>query len=164
MSRTAVRAIILGSLVLRWVTSGIDNSRNYMHYDGETIFHREERINGTRYIVFFSPRPRSRRVESFYVQFNEKETNLKNLMQKKFESMADMIRTVEQSLNGFKGLVDVKYGRESLPSFIPLSTRQYSAERIGWVIPYSSQTQDFLLKMFSRYIRRRIKWRKRSLI
>ena len=43
-----------------------------MQYDEETIFHREERIAGTRYVVYFSPRLRSRRLESFYAQLNDR--------------------------------------------------------------------------------------------
>ncbi|MGC8699342.1 MAG: IS1634 family transposase, partial [Candidatus Acidifodinimicrobium sp.] len=88
----------------------MDNSRNYMQYDGETIFHREERIGGTRYIVFFSPRLRSRKMESFYTQLDEKESQLKELMNKSFDSKADMIKTVEYVLNGFRTFIDVNYG------------------------------------------------------
>ena len=68
----------------------IDNSRNYMQYEGETVFHRGERIGGTRYIVFFSPRLRSRKLESFYAQLDEKESQLKELMKRSFDSRADM--------------------------------------------------------------------------
>ncbi|MGC8618883.1 MAG: hypothetical protein ACP5UZ_09190, partial [Thermoplasmata archaeon] len=32
----------------------IENSRNYFQYDDETIFLKEKRINGYKYIVFFS--------------------------------------------------------------------------------------------------------------
>ncbi|MGC9123913.1 MAG: hypothetical protein ACP5IB_07615 [Thermoplasmata archaeon] len=77
----------------------MDNSRNYMQYDGETIFHREDRIGGTRYIVFFSPRLRLRKMESFYTQIDEKESQLKELMNKSLDSKADMIKTVEYVLN-----------------------------------------------------------------
>ena len=34
----------------------IENSRNYMQCGDETTFHGEERIRGTRYMVYLSPR------------------------------------------------------------------------------------------------------------
>jgi transposase len=88
----------------------MDNSRNYMQYDGETIFHREESIGGTRYIVFFSTMLRLRKMESFYTQLDKKESQLKELINKSFDSKADMIKTVEYVLNGFRTFFDVNYG------------------------------------------------------
>ena len=49
----------------------IENSRNYMQYQSETIFSREERMRGKRYIVYFSPRLRSQRLESFFSRTEE---------------------------------------------------------------------------------------------
>ena len=118
----------------------IDNSRNYMQYGEETIFHREERIAGTRYIVYFSPRLRSRRLESFYAQLNDRETHLKDLMKKKFDSSADMVRTVEYSLNGFRGLMDVEYGKESLTFKYSLKHKaiQRKTNRMGYTILFTN--------------------------
>jgi hypothetical protein len=62
-----------------------------LQYGEETIFHTEERIRGARYILYFSPRLRSIRLESFYTQLNEKESILKDLMKKKFDSPSDMV-------------------------------------------------------------------------
>ena len=81
-----------------------------MQYGEETIFHREERIADTRFIVYFSPRLRSRRLESFHAQLNDREAQLKDLMKKKFVSSADMVKTVEYAINGFRGLVEISYG------------------------------------------------------
>ena len=49
----------------------IENSRNYIQYQSETIFSREERIRGKRYIVYFSPSVRSQRLESFFSRTEE---------------------------------------------------------------------------------------------
>ena len=43
-------------------SAGIENSRNYFQYGNEIVFHREERIRGTRYMIYFSPRLRSQRL------------------------------------------------------------------------------------------------------
>ncbi|MGC8618880.1 MAG: hypothetical protein ACP5UZ_09175, partial [Thermoplasmata archaeon] len=54
----------------------IENSRNYFQYDDETIFLKEKRMNGLRYVVYFSPRLRTRRIENFYYSLSEMEKNL----------------------------------------------------------------------------------------
>ncbi|MGC8618624.1 MAG: hypothetical protein ACP5UZ_07840 [Thermoplasmata archaeon] len=87
----------------------IENQRNFFQYDDETIFLKEKRVNGYRYIMFFSPRLRKRRIESFYYDLSEMEKNLDVLKRKKFHSQSDMAKTVEEELKGFSNLVDVKY-------------------------------------------------------
>ena len=87
----------------------IENSRNYFQYGDETIFLKEKRVNGYRYVVFFSPRLRTRRLESFYYNISEKEKNLDVLKGKRFQSQSDLTRTVEEELKGFLNLVNVKY-------------------------------------------------------
>ncbi len=69
----------------------IENSRNYIQYQSETIFSREERIRGKRHIVYFSPRLRSQRLESFYSQLAEKEAFLNDMIKRKgFRSQRDI--------------------------------------------------------------------------
>ena len=118
----------------------IDNSRNYMQYGEEAIFHKEERIGGTRYMVYFSPRLRSRRLESFYAQLNEKESILKDLMKKKFDSPADMVRTVEYSLNGFRGLVEISYGNgpDNFTYSLKHKAIQRRTNRMGYTILFTN--------------------------
>ena len=118
----------------------IDNSRNYMQYGEETVFHREERVAGTRYIVFFSPRLRSRRLESFYSQLNEKESILRDLMKRKFDSHADMVRTVEYSLNGFRSLVEISYekGPNNFTYSLKHKAIQRKTNRMGYTILFTN--------------------------
>jgi hypothetical protein len=49
-------------------------------------------------------------MESFYTQLDEKESQLKELINKSFDSKADMIKIVEYVLNGFRTFFDVNYG------------------------------------------------------
>ena len=114
----------------------IDKSRNYMQYGEETIFHKEERVGGTRYIVYFSPRLRSRRLESFYAQLNDRESILKDLMRKKFDSSADMVRTVEYSLNDFRGLVEISHGNgpDNFTYSLKHKAIQRKTNRMGYTI------------------------------
>ena len=76
------------SRIVHWYNNErMHSSLNYLtprdYYRGnpdELLYIREERIGGIRYIVFFSPRLRSRKLESFYAQLDEKESQLKELM------------------------------------------------------------------------------------
>ena len=77
----------------------IENSSNYIQYDDETIFLKERRVQGLRYVVFFFPRLRTRRFESFYYNFSEMEKNLDALKGKRFQPQSDLTRTVEEELN-----------------------------------------------------------------
>ena len=44
----------------------IENSRNYIQYRDETVFHMEYRVDSIRYIVYFSSRGRAERIQAFY--------------------------------------------------------------------------------------------------
>ena len=47
-------------------SSEIENSRNYLQYGEETIFHKSFMINKMRYIVYYSAKRKAERIESFY--------------------------------------------------------------------------------------------------
>ncbi|MGC8515128.1 MAG: IS1634 family transposase [Thermoplasmata archaeon] len=114
----------------------IDNSRNYMQYGNETIFYREERIHGTRYIVYFSPRLRSRRIESFFAQLSERETGLKELGKTRFKTQQDLIGSVESALKGFRRLIDVQYDKKKLSFSYSLRHKaiQRRNNRLGYTV------------------------------
>ncbi|MGC8617758.1 MAG: hypothetical protein ACP5UZ_03320, partial [Thermoplasmata archaeon] len=114
----------------------IENSRNFFQYDDETIFLREKRINGYRYVVFFSPRLRTRRLESFYYNLSEMEKNLDVLRGKKFQSQSDMAKTVEEELKGFSNLVDVKYDFNDMKFSYELKHKaiQRKTNRFGYTV------------------------------
>ena len=129
----------------------IDNSRNYMQHEGETVFHRDERIGGIRYLVFFSPRLRSRKLESFYAQLDEKESQLKELMKRRFDSRADMMRTVEYSLNGFRTFFDLSYGSSDKFTYtLKHKARQRRTNRMGFTILFTNTRlqQDEVLRIY----------------
>ena len=129
---------------------GIENSRNYLQYGDETIFHREERIGGTRYLAYYSPRLRSQRLESFYSQLSEREAMLSDLMKRKFISQRDRIATVESSLKGFRNLMDIRYSDNGFTYELKHKAIQRRTNRFGYTILFTN-TQfpaDFILKTY----------------
>ena len=114
----------------------IENSRNYFQYGDETIFLKEKRVNGYRYVVFFSPRLRTRRLESFYYTLSEREKNLDVLKGKRFQSQSDMAKTVEEELKGFSNLVDVKYDFNEMTFSYQLKHKaiQRKTNRFGYTV------------------------------
>jgi len=66
-------------------------------------------MHGLRYILFFSPRLRTKKIESFCYTLPQKEKNLDVLKGKSFHSSKDMVKSVEEELNGFNSLVELKY-------------------------------------------------------
>ncbi len=114
----------------------IENSRNYFQYHEETVFLNEKRIHGIRYIVFFSPRLRTRKLESFYHRLSEKEQILNELMGRKFDSPADMIRSVEKELRGFRNLIEIVNEKDSTKFSYTLKHKaiQRRTNRFGFTI------------------------------
>ena len=114
----------------------IENSRNYFQYHEETVFISEKRINGIRYIAFFSPRLRARKLESFYHRLSERETSLKELMVGKFDSHADMIRSVEKEIRGFRNLIEIVSEKDSMKFSYTLKHKaiQRRTNRFGFTV------------------------------
>ena len=128
----------------------IENSRNYIQYEGETIFHTEKRINGTRYIVYFSPRLRSQRLESFYAQLAEKEALLSELRKKEFHSQRDLISTIESGLKGFRNLVDIQYADLTFTHSLKHKAIQRRTNRLGYTILFTNTqfTANDILRIY----------------
>ncbi len=111
----------------------------------------KERIGGIRYIVFFSPRLRSRKLESFYAQLDEKESQLKELMKRRFDSRADMMRTVEYSLNWFRTFFDIRYGSSDKFTYtLKHKAMQRKANRMGFIVLLTNTRlqQDKVLRIY----------------
>ena len=103
---------IHGSMIQE--SKDIENSKNYFQYHDETIFIGEKRLGGIRYIIFFSPRLRTRKLESFYNKLSVLETILKDLKESKFGTPADMARSVEKELTGFRKIVEITYEKDAM--------------------------------------------------
>ncbi len=128
----------------------IENSRNYFQHGDETIFHREERIRGTRYVIYYSPRLRSQRLESFYSQLSEREATISDLMKRRFRSQRDRIATVESALKGFRNLMDIQYSENGFTYELKHKAIQRKTNRFGYTILFTN-TQfpaDFILKTY----------------
>ena len=132
------------------VESGrMDSSRNYFQYNGETVFLREKKVHGHRYIVYFSPRLRSTKLESFYSRLSDMEDSLKVLREKRFSSSADMMRTVSEHINGFGNLIEVSYDRDALTLSYELRHKaiQRKTNKFGYSILFTNTSinaQDIL--------------------
>ena len=96
---------------------------------------REERIRGTRYMVYFSPRLRSQSLESFYSQLSEREATLSELMKRKFRSQRDRMATVESALKGFRNLMDIQYSDDGFTYELKHKAIQRRTNRFGYTIP-----------------------------
>jgi len=114
----------------------MENSRNYFQYGDETVFLREKRMHGLRYILFFSPRLRTKKLESFYYTLSEKEKNLDVLKGKSFHSSKDMVKSVEEELNGFNSLVELKYDFKGMKFSYGLKHKaiQRRTNRFGYTV------------------------------
>jgi hypothetical protein len=55
-------------------------SGNYFQYNEETVFLREKMLKGIQYIVFFSLRLGTGKLESFYHRLSEREMELNDLI------------------------------------------------------------------------------------
>ena len=117
----------------------IENSRNYIQYGEERIFHTEERIRGKRYIVYSSPRLRSQRLESFYSQLAEKEAFLNDMMRRKgFRSQRDIIGTIESGLKGFMNLVDIRYSGLTFTYSLKHNAIQRRTNTFGYTVLFTN--------------------------
>ncbi len=130
-------------------SEGMDSSRNYFQHNGETIFVREKSVRGIRYVVYFSPRLRSSKLESFYSRLSEMEGSLNILKEKKFDSPMDMMRTVGEQIKGFGNLIDVAYDRDAITFSYELKHKaiQRRTNKFGYSILFTNSSiraQDIL--------------------
>ena len=115
-------------------SSGIENSRNYMQYGEDTIFHRSFMINRMSYIVYYSARRKAESIESFYSRLSEAENRLKGMMAVKFSSRNDMIRSVTGSVRGMGRYITLKFTGSTLTYSLKHRTIQSHTSRMGFFI------------------------------
>jgi hypothetical protein len=65
---------------------GVENSRNYIPSGNDTIFHMDHSVEGTRYIVFFSPKMRAEKIQAFYAGLSGMERDLHEMQDQEFNS------------------------------------------------------------------------------
>ncbi len=115
-------------------SSGIENSKNYMRYGDETIFHRSFTINRMRYIVYYSAKRKAERMESFYTKLSEAENRLKHMMNVKFNSRNDMIRSVTESTRGMGRYISIKFAGSSFTYSLKHKSIQSHTSRMGFFV------------------------------
>ena len=101
-------------------------------------------------MIYFSPRLRSQRLESFYAQLSEREATLSDLMGRRFRSQRDRIATVESALKGFRNLMDVQYSDNGFTYELKHKAVQRKTNRFGYAILFTNTQfySDIILKTY----------------
>ena len=131
-------------------SSEIENSRNYLQYGEETIFHKSFMINKMRYIVYYSAKRKAERIESFYSKLSETENRLKGMISVKFNSRSDMIRSVTALVNGMGKYLSLKFSGSSFTYSLKHRTIQSHTSRMGSFVLVTNTMidEEDLLKMY----------------
>jgi transposase len=131
-------------------SSGIENPGNYMQYGEETIFHKSFTVNRMRYIVYYSAKRKAERIESFYSKLSEAENTLKGMMNVKFASRNDMIRSVTASINGIGRYISVRYSGSSFTYSLKRKTIQTHTSRMGFFVLLTNTmiSEEDILKIY----------------
>jgi len=128
------------------------NSRNYFQYGDETVFLREKRMHGFRYILFFPPYLRTNKLESFYYALSKNEKSLDVFKGKSFRSSKDMVKSVEEELNGLDNFVELQYDSKCMKFSYKLKhkpiQRKTSLFCYTTLITNRSTAANELLKMY----------------
>ena len=133
-------------------SSGIENSRNYMQYGEETVFHKSFMINRMRYIVYYSAKRKAERIESFYSKLSEAENTLNNMSAMKYSSRNDMIRSVTASVKGMGRYVSLKFSGTSFTYSLKHKTIQSHTSRMGFFVLLTNTmiSEEDMLKIYRR--------------
>ena len=115
-------------------SSGIENSRNYMQYGEDTIFHRSFMMDNMRYIVYYSAMRKAESIESFYSRLSEAEKRLRGMMAVKFSSRNDMIRSVTESVRGMGRYITLKFTGSTFTYSLKHRAIQSHTSRMGFFI------------------------------
>ena len=131
-------------------SSGIENPGNYMQYSEEMIFHKSFTVNRMRYIVYYSAKRKAERIESFYSKLSEAENTLKGMMNVKFASRNDMIRSVTASINGIGRYISVRYSGSSFTYSLKHKTIQTHTSRMGFFVLLTNTmiSEEDILKIY----------------
>ena len=133
-------------------SSGIENSRNYMQYGGDTIFHKSFMIDKMRYIVYYSAKRKAESIESFYSRLSEAENRLKGMMAVKFNSRNDMIRSVTESVRGVGRYISLKFSGSTFTYSLKHRTIQSHTSRMGFFILLTNTmiSEEEILQIYRR--------------
>jgi len=131
-------------------SSGIENSRNYMQYGEETIFHKSFVINRMRYIVYYSAKGKAERIETFYSKLSEAENTLKSMMGVKFTGKNDMIRSVTASIRDMGRYISLKFSGSSFTYSLKHRTIQSHTSRMGFFVILTNTriSEEDILKIY----------------
>lgn len=119
-------------------SGNIENSRNYIQYKEETVFHMEYRIDSIRYIVYFSARSRADRIQSFYSRLSDVERDLCDLQDKKFDSEQDMMHTAMSATGKMSRYFDLGASKGSFKYRLKHNAIQARTNRMGFFVLFTN--------------------------
>jgi transposase len=117
---------------------GIENSRNYIQYREETVFHIEYRMDRIRYIVYYSARSRAERIQSFYSRIWEAERDLKDLQDKIFDTDQDMMHAAMSAAGRMSRYFDIRVSGKSFTYRLKHNAIQARTNRMGFFILFTN--------------------------
>ena len=119
-------------------SKGIENSRNYIQYAGETVFHMEHSMGSIRYMVYFSARSRAEKIQALYSQISDMERELHELQDKEFDNQQDMMRTVMSAAGRMERYVEIKPSGKTFSYRLKHNAIQARTNRMGFFILFTN--------------------------
>ncbi len=116
----------------------IENSRNYIQYGSDTVFHMDYSINGLRYIVYYSAKARAEKIRTFYSRLSDIEIDLKDLKEKKFDNEDDMIRTVTTTASDMARYIEIEYPGNTFEYKLKHSAIKEKTDRMGYFVLFTN--------------------------
>ena len=128
----------------------IENSRNYIQYRDEMVFHMEYRVDSIRYIVYFSSRGRAERIQAFYSGLSDAEMDLKELQARAFDSEQDMMHTATSAAGRMSRYFELKASGSSFTYRLKHNAIQARTNRMGFFVLFTSTMMgaDEILRIY----------------
>ena len=119
-------------------SKGIENSRNYIPSGNDTIFHMEHSVEGTRYIVFFSPKMRAEKIQAFYTGLSVMEKDLHEMQDQEFNSQQDMIRSVTKAAGKLLKYIEIIPSGKTFTYRLKHNAVQARTNRMGYFVLFTN--------------------------
>ena len=119
-------------------SKGIENSRNYIPSGNDTIFHMDHSVEGTRYIVFFSPKMRAEKIQAFYSRISDMERGLHEMQDQEFNSQQDMIRSVTKAAGNMLKYIEINQSGKTFTYRLKHNAIKTRKNRMGFFVLFTN--------------------------
>ena len=119
-------------------SKGIENSGNYVHSGNDAVFHMEHIVEGTRYIVFFSPKLRAENIQAFYTDLSDMERDLHDLQERELDSQNDMIRSVTEAAGKMLKYIDIRSSGKTFTYRLKHNSIQARTNGMGFFVLFTN--------------------------